>query len=154
MHPSHPIRTDLSREANLSQKIEWLGARRNRAALAPVNLRVCQGPAVSIGHRCCPLKPDILRTTLETPIADWPVRQDNPTTGVDGCCARGASVDFDAVADPLPHANSARSNSMTYSSRCPRNAPSSISRCLIRTSRERPRPAGVVSGLVGPRRDI
>ena len=100
MYPSRPIQTDLSREANLSQKIEWLGARRNRAALAPVNLRVCQGPAVSIGHRCCPLKPDMLRTTLETPIADWPVRQDNPTTGVDGCCARGASVDFDAVADP------------------------------------------------------
>jgi hypothetical protein len=37
MHPSRPIQIDLSREANLSPKIEGLEARRNDAALAPGN---------------------------------------------------------------------------------------------------------------------
>ena len=51
--PSCPIQCDLSREANLSPKIERLEARHTDAALAPGNLIVCS----SIGHRCCPLNP-------------------------------------------------------------------------------------------------
>jgi hypothetical protein len=58
MHTQSPYPKDLSREANLSRKIERLGAHCNGAALATGNLRVTvcvKGPLYQIGHRCCPL---------------------------------------------------------------------------------------------------
>jgi hypothetical protein len=69
--PSCPVRGELSRESNLSPKIEGLGARLNDAALAPVISECAKG---LLYNKALMLSFHTLHD-LKISIADRPVRK-------------------------------------------------------------------------------